>query len=69
MDNDNVFVFLKSTRFWALIVGSVATAILMVDATQLPLWLSIAAHSVQIASGGFIGIRTADRITDKMAEK
>lgn len=67
--NENIFDFLKSTRFWAAVLASGATAILMVDQMLIPLWLVVFAHFSQLLAAAFITIKTVDRVTDKATKK
>lgn len=61
--NDNILDFLKSTRFWAAVLGAAATAM-----TQTESRLQIAAFLGSL-SAAFITIRTVDRVTDKNTKK
>lgn len=61
-NNDNIFDFLKSTRFWAAVFGAGAAAL-----TQEQPRLQLAAFLGSLAAA-FITIRTVDRVTDKATE-
>ena len=58
------FSFLKSNRFWALVLGAAALYLqkkgILAEAEMI---------FVETILGGFVGIRTADRISEKLGGK
>lgn len=56
---EDIFAFLRSTRFWAAVTGAFAAAL-----TQTNLRLAFAAFFGALATA-FITIKTVDRVTDQ----
>jgi len=55
--------FLKSTRWWALVIGAVSVY------AQLKGWIGEAEMAlIATITGGFITVRTVDRISDVSAD-
>lgn len=61
--NDN-WAFLKSHRFWALVLGSAST-VLVNSAGES--WQISVGRFLGLLSAGFIAIRTVDRTADKVS--
>lgn len=61
--NEN-FAFLKSTRFWALVLGSASTALVNSAGED---WRVTLGKFLGLLSAGFIAIRTVDRTADKVS--
>ena len=57
--------FLGSNRFWVLLLGS-ASAVLVDPAFPTQEWYISLGKFLGLVSGGFITIRTVDRLGDKM---
>jgi len=57
--------FLKSTRFWIMIIGCAST-ILIDPSFPTSDWYFNLGKFLSLVSAGFIGIRTVDRATEKL---
>jgi len=60
--------FLKSNRFWAGVVGSLSAVLIAPDFTTNPWFVSLGKFLGLLASV-FIGIRTVDRLGEKIGKK
>ncbi len=56
--------FLRSNRFWALVIGAVAVYL------KAKGWIGLDEMKlVATLVGGFIGVRTVDRVADKLSPR
>jgi uncharacterized membrane protein len=57
--------FLKSTRFWVMIIGA-ASAVLIDPSFATAQWYESLGKFLSIVAAGFITVRTVDRASEKL---
>lgn len=62
--NTNKYEFLSSTRFWALVTGSLSTILIDPNLIAQP-WYVTVGKFLGLVSAGFIAIRTIDRASEQ----